>query len=50
MNESINTTGNQENTLGQQKISFNMLIEQPDYLKETQSFNNKIYYIKKIYR
>ena len=47
MNESINTTGNQENTLGQQKISFNMLIEQPDYLKETQSFNNKIYYIKK---
>ena len=47
MNESINTTDNKDSTLGQQKISFNMLIEQPDYLKETKSFNNKIYYINK---
>ena len=47
MNESINTADNKDSTLGQQKISFNMLIEQPDYLKETKSFNNKIYYINK---
>ena len=47
MNESTNVSENQENTLGQKKINFNLLIEQPEFYKDNKSIKNKIYYIGK---